>query len=141
MAKNILLDTGYWIALYEERDSFHEDAMLISEFLSPHRMVIPWPTLYETLNTRFVRRKSWLASFRRLLHNDNTILVQDVTYKNDAIKSVFFQPKTHKKYSLVDLVIRGILLDVKVKIDALVTFNIADFEDICWKRNIEIFDG
>ena len=43
--------------------------------------------------------------------------------------------------TLVDLIIREILLDVEVKIDALITFNIADFEDICWKRNIELFDG
>jgi len=30
---------------------------------------------------------------------------------------------------------------VEIKINAIVTFNIADFEDICWKKNIEIFNG
>lgn len=44
----------------------------------------------------------------------------------------------YKKYSLVDLIIRAMLLDVNLRIDALITFNSADFEDICWKKNIEL---
>ncbi len=82
-----------------------------------------------------------LASFKAVLNNKNTIQVQDEKYKYDAIKSIFLQLKSYKKYSLVDLIIREILLDVEVRIDALITFNIADFEDICWKRNIELLDS
>jgi hypothetical protein len=76
-----------------------------------------------------------------LIDNPNTARVNDEKYKNNAIKSIFLQSKSHKKYSLVDLVIIEILLDVTLKIDAIVTFNVADFEDICWKRDIEIFNG
>ena len=141
MAKNILFDTGYWFALYDERDSYHENALLLFDYLYPHRILIPWPSLYETLNTRFVRRENWLADFKAVLNNKNTIQVQDEKYKYDVIKSIFLQSKSYKKYSLVDLIIREILLDVEVIIDALITFNIADFEDICWKRNIELLDS
>lgn len=141
MAKNILFDTGYWFALYDERDSYHENALLLSEYLYPHRLLIPWPSLYETLNTRFVRRENWLADFKAVLKNKNTIQIQDEKYKYDAIKSIFLQSKSYKKYSLVDLIIREILLDVEIRIDALIIFNIADFKDICWKRNIELLDS
>lgn len=141
MAKNIILDTGYWFALYEERDQHHEEALLISEYLHPHTMVIPWPSLYETLNTRFVKRENQLLSFEAILSNKNTVQIPDVKYKDNAIKSIFSQSKSHNKFSLVDLIIREILLDVEIKINAIVTFNVADFEDICWKSNIELFDG
>ena len=141
MAKNIVFDTGYWFALYDERDSYHENALLLFDYLYPYRILIPWPSLYETLNTRFVRRENWLASFKAVLNNKNTLQLQDEKYKYDAIKSIFLQSKSYKKYSLVDLIIREILLDVEVRIDALITFNIADFEDICWKRNIELLDS
>jgi predicted nucleic acid-binding protein len=141
MAKNIIFDTGYWFALYDSRDSHHEEALLFSEYISPHRKVIPWPSLYETLNTRFVRRQEWLYSFKSLIADQNTILIHDEKYRDNAIKSVFFQSKSHRKLSLVDLVIREILLDVSINIDAIFTFNISDFEDICWKRNIELFDS
>ena len=141
MPKNIILDSGYWFALYEERDQYHEDALLISEYLEPHNIVVPWPTLYETLNTRFVRRGQWLTSFEAILTHKNTVQIPDGKYKDTAIESIFLQTKSHKKFSLVDLVIREILLDVEININAIVTFNVSDFEDICWKKNIEIFNG
>ena len=57
MAKNLLLDTGFWYALYEVRDSHHEDAQILADLLDLHNLVLPWPCLYETLNTRFVKRR------------------------------------------------------------------------------------
>ena len=39
---------------------------------------------------------------------------------------------------MVDNVIRGILDDTSIKVDALLTFNIEDFSDICAKKRIEI---
>ena len=141
MAKNIILDSGYWFALYDQRDTYHAEATLFLDYLTPHRLVIPWPSLYETLNTRFVRRIDWLTSFEKLLNSQYSIQVPDESYRSTAITSVFLQNKGHRKYSLVDLVIREILLDVAIKIDAIVTFNVPDFEDICWKRGIEIFNG
>lgn len=141
MAKNIILDSGYWFAFYEEKDQYHEKALLISEYLQPHTIVIPWPSLYEILNTQFVKRTHWLLSFETILKSKNTVQLTDDKYKHTAITSIFLQSKRPKKFSLVDLIIREILLDIEINIHALVTFNVADFEDICWKRNIEIFNG
>ena len=141
MAKNIILDSGYWFALYDKRDQYHEDALIISEYLHPHTLVVPWPSLYETLNTRFVRRNTWVLSFERIIKKKNTVQLSDDKYKENVISSVFVQAKNHKRFSLVDLVIREMLLDVENNINAIVTFNSSDFEDICWKKNIEIFNG
>ena len=143
MAKNIIFDTGYWFALYDERKepARHEKALLLYDYLAPHIMIIPWPSLYETLNTRFVRREQWLSSFKKIIHGKKTVWVYDDKYRSNALESIFSQAKSHRKCSLVDLIIRDILLDVTVKIDAIVTFNIEDFDDICRKRNIEMFDG
>lgn len=141
MAKNIILDSGYWFALYDKRDQYHEDALIISEYLYPHTLVIPWPSLYETLNTRFVRRNTWVLSFERIMKKKNAVQLSDDKYKENVISSVFVQAKNHKRFSLVDLVIREMLLDVENNINAIVTFNSSDFEDICWKKNIEIFNG
>lgn len=141
MAKHIILDTGYWFALYNERDDHHKEAMLVSELINPHNLVVPWPSLYETLNTRFVRRDDWLTSFKDILSRENTVKISDKKYKENAISSIFIKTKNHKIYSLTDLVIREILLDFEIKIDAIVTFNSSDFEDICRNKNIEIISG
>ena len=39
MAKNILFDTGYWFALYDERDSYHENALLLFVWLAQSSLV------------------------------------------------------------------------------------------------------
>jgi len=46
-----------------------------------------------------------------------------------------------KPFSFVDIVIRNILEDDSLKIDAIVTFNEQDFSDICYKRQIKIVNG
>ncbi|PID48588.1 MAG: hypothetical protein CR991_10980 [Proteobacteria bacterium] len=138
MAKKIIIDTGFWIGFFEERDPHHKKALLISEQLHLYEWVIPWPSLYETLNTRFVRRKNWLISFEKMINKENTVQLSDDKYKETIMRSLFIQTKSHEKFSLVDLVIREMLLDVNVNINAITTFNSRDFQDICCKRNIEI---
>lgn len=40
--------------------------------------------------------------------------------------------------SMVDCTIRGILEDVKVRVDYLMTFNSRDFMDVCERRRIKV---
>jgi hypothetical protein len=47
--------------------------------------------------------------------------------------------KSHRALSLVDAVLRLVLVDRNVKIDALITFNPGDFSDICQRSGIEVF--
>ncbi len=64
--------------------------------------------------------------------------IDDSLYREGAMER--FLDNKGKKFSLVDLVIREILQDVNIKIDYLVTFNTDDFEDICNRRGIEIYN-
>jgi predicted nucleic acid-binding protein len=140
MAKYILTDTGYWIGLLDSRDEFHEKSIIISELLEGNNIVIPWPCLYETINTRLTRRKTELAQFENILKDPRIIYIDDNSYKSLAIEKVFERNNNYSEgaHSLVDSVIREMLLDVNLKIDYLATFNERDFQDICIKRNIEI---
>lgn len=137
MAKNIVIDSGFWFALFEKRDEFHEEALVIESVLEQFNILIPWPTLYETLNTRFVKRKEYLDGFNYYLKKLNTTKIDDVQYRENAISTVI-NPRTGKEFSAVDFIIRNILEDTNIKTDALITFNIRDFEDICYSHGIEI---
>jgi predicted nucleic acid-binding protein len=138
MAKSIIIDSCFWFALFDNRDPYHEDAMLFYEYIVPHTLVLPWPTLYEALNTRFSRRRASVEKFYSIIRTHSTYLVPDNEYRDISLEYFFNQ---RRPFSLVDIVIRNIILDESIKIDAIVTFNEADFIDICSKRGIELFNG
>ncbi len=136
---NILIDTGFWFALYDKRDSYHLKANEIFEYLSIGNIIIPYPSLYETINTRFVKNKVGLSDFKQLLSKKDIHLLDDSAYKSDALNLTFDSSiNKDKNYSLVDMVIRLILSDEKININYLISFNSSDFVDICNKRRIQI---
>ena len=140
MSKVILTDTGFWLSLLDPLDQFHNDSEAIAELIQNYTLILPWPCLYETLNTRLIRKRERLLHFEQLTSKSNIILMDDLSYRNDALLNVYnFSRSQGVTYSLVDNVIREILKDVNVKINYLVTFNSSDFKDICDKRNVGIF--
>ncbi|CAN5566107.1 hypothetical protein BH10BAC1_BH10BAC1_04920 [soil metagenome] len=140
MAKNIIADTGFWFALYEPRDSFYTNANEIAELIDDQNILLPWPCLYETINTRFAKRKDYMQSFEIFINKANVSLINDEEYKDRALKLAFEYSKIGKRpFSLVDIILREILSDDSYKIDYLLTFNTGDFIDICNKRKIEIY--
>jgi predicted nucleic acid-binding protein len=136
MARAVLTDTSFWFALFDRRDEHHEYAQLLADDLRDCAMVIPWPCLYETLNTRFAKRRNWVHSFERMLRHPLTIRIEDSSYRNRALLSFF--ECNRRPLSLVDIVIREILAERSVRIDAVVTFNTEDFRDICDRVGIEL---
>ena len=138
MAKSIIIDTGFWFALFDDRDHYHEDALLYFEYISPHTLVIPWPTLYETLNTRFSRRQSWVEDLHRVISSHSIYYIPDDDYREISFDYFF---REGQRFSLVDIIIRNILEDDSIKIDAILTFNEPDFIDVCYKKGIELFNG
>lgn len=138
MAKSIIIDTGFWFALFDDRDRYHEDALLYFEYIVPHTLVIPWPTLYETLNTRFSRRQSWVEELRRVIRSHSVYYIPDDDYREVSLEHFFSE---RQRFSLVDIIIRNILEDDSIKIDAIITFNEPDFIDVCYKKGIELFKG
>jgi predicted nucleic acid-binding protein len=139
--KNLLLDSGFWYALYDARDPFHEQANALAKYLDFYTLVIPWPSLYKTLNTRFVRHPEWLRPFEQYVQRSSSVRLPDESYRDMALNSVLRIVRGWRPISLVDMVIRLMLADLNIKIDIMVTFNQNDFADICATRQIAIISS
>lgn len=132
---NVLIDTGFWYAFYDESDELHGKAVEMMPYIEKHRILIPYPSLYETINTRFSKRKEWMSSFKSLMSSSACELIHDDDYKRVTLKMTLDSSIVKSRpISLVDMVIRQMLDDVNLKSDAIVTFNPEDFSDVCRKR-------
>jgi predicted nucleic acid-binding protein len=138
---NILIDTCFWYALYDARDPDHHKANELVNLLELGNLILPYPTLYETINTRFSRNKNWIEEFEKVLRNDNVKFIEDIEYKENALSlTIDSTLNRNRPLSLVDMIIRLMLSDVNLKIDYLISFNTGDFIDLCVKHNIELID-
>ena len=56
---NVIVDTGFWFGYCTPKDEHHQKALDIFSYLlkidSDLSFIIPYPSLYETLNTKFLR--------------------------------------------------------------------------------------
>lgn len=142
MRKNVLVDTCFWFGFYNTDDAqHHEDCLLLYEYLFPHKLIIPWPSLYETLNTKFVKQRKWLSQFEDFLCKSNIEKIDDVPYRSAAYAAVFKENVKDRNLSFVDCVLREIMKDINININSILTFNKKDFVDLCHKRRIEFFNG
>ena len=136
---NILVDTCFWYALFDARDPDHIKANELVRLLDLGFVILPYPTLYETINTRFSKNRSWVEEFEKVLKNNNTRIIEDNIYKEDALRMTFDSTlNKNRPLSLVDMVIRLMLNDINLKIDYLISFNTRDFIDLCHKNRIEL---
>lgn len=134
---NILVDTCFWYALYDESDQYHATAQKIQDYLEYGNILIPHPVLYETLNTKFTKKH--IRRFDDYLKRDSTFLISDEKYKSIALNLVLESSIEGKRpMSLVDMTIRLMMEDVNLHIGALITFNVGDFVDICCPNRIEL---
>jgi predicted nucleic acid-binding protein len=136
-AKTVLTDTGFWYALYEARDQYHEQAELKSGILEASTILLPWPCLYETFNTRFAKDAIAVRRFETLLRKAHVVRLPDEPYREEALEAVM-TTVTSRSMALVDMVIRLILDDINVRKHGLLTFNQKDFSDVCRKHHIEM---
>lgn len=135
----VLPDTGVWYALCDSRDSFHSKALSGAGLLEQHHVVLPWPVVYETLCTRFVRNTRALRRFVRLLERPRIEYLDDSTYVQGAFDVAIESSLSHARpLSMVDCAIRLILDDVNIRVDYLMTFNPGDFLDVCERRRIRL---
>jgi predicted nucleic acid-binding protein len=136
----IIVDTSFWIALFNPRDADHATASNKAFILNQARLIFPWPMLYETLNTRLVKNRSGIARINALIKGPNTVLFDDVEYRRFALQATMHESQTTRvrAISLVDMIIRFVIDDPNVRIAALLTFNEADFSDVCRRRQVEI---
>jgi predicted nucleic acid-binding protein len=134
-----MLDTGFLYALFDPRDSKHSEAAEKSEEVESLPIAIPWPCLYETMNTRFVKQPARVHAFDSLLKSPRAALIDDTDYRDQAYGLAIESSAARRRpLSLTDMVMRLILDDVNVRIGYLFTFNPGDFADVCRRRSIEM---
>ena len=125
MNKKILIDTCYWISLYDPTDDPKQtvEAERISTVIEDEEIIIPFPTLYEFVNSRLSRREAKIE-FEQLLLRPNVIQLSDTKYKEKALDNFFIKSKyNYSDISLVDEVLKLIMADTQIKIDYIVSFD------------------
>jgi predicted nucleic acid-binding protein len=135
--KTVIIDTGFWYAFYNARDQHHQLAEQKADLLETSNILLPWPCLYETFNTRFAKNVTAVKSFEALLQQPHIVRISDISYREAALKAVL-TTITSRRIALVDMVIRLILDDINVRKHGLLTFNQSDFSDLCRKHQIEM---
>lgn len=139
MANRILIDTGFWYAFFDKKDCHKNEAEHIANryFDSPaYEILVPFPTMYELLRTKFVKNKTALAEIKQLFLNGRITKINDDRYRELALDLTLSEDK--RNISLVDNIIRLMLDDKDVGVKGLVTFNVGDFQDVCLKNRVEI---
>ena len=136
---NIIVDTGFWRALCDPNDAYYDASLEIHDKFfgrNGYRVLIPYPSMYELINTKFVKNKTQLKQLDKEIADANTVTkIYDEKYRDVAYKEMI---QSKRSLSLVDCIIRAMVEDGSLKIKGLVTFNVGDFFDICQKKNIEI---
>ncbi len=144
--KTICIDSGLMIAMYNPRDENHSKAKsYFNDYFSDERnkMLVPWPILYETVRTKTVRDRKQMSilmrDWKRLVIQNQLILIDDSEFRERALEECFTEikrdPLHYRSLSLVDRVIRNILMEVNIRIDYFITFNSGDFADVCRRYN------
>lgn len=135
----LLVDSGFFIALFNPRDQHHAAACKKQEWLEMLSVVMPWPILYETLNTRFARQPETIARFESVMRTPRTEFLDDCPYRLEAYEDTLTRAKGQcNVMSFVDSVLCAILADTNVRIDAMLTFNLRDFDHICSVQGVEL---
>jgi predicted nucleic acid-binding protein len=137
--ETVLADTGYWIALFDPREERHADVADTADLIESLTLVMPWPILYETLRTRFVRRPDWVARLDERLKKPNVAFIDDEDYCQDAYSlTVEYSTRLKRPISMVDMLCRLLIADPNVRIDYLATINPRDFIDVCISNRVEL---
>lgn len=134
-----ITDTCFWFAFFDKRDQYHTIALSKADLIESIPLAVPWPCLYETLNTAFLKDSITMQRFEDLLKRPSVRLFDDHDYRDDAFNLVAdWSKRKHRTISLVDMVVRLMLEDAKLRIGYLFTFNPRDFIDVCTTNRIEL---
>lgn len=139
MKKYILIDSGYWFGLLNTKDPYHSSANVIAEMIEDYKIIVPYPSMYEVLNSKFIKDKKRMLQFEEIMKSDKVEFIFDEIYRDEALNNTYsIHRRAIPQISLVDSIIREIIKDINIKIDFLVTFNEKDFKDVCDIRKIRV---
>ncbi len=115
--ESVVVDTGVWYALCDSRDNNYGQADAKAELLSILNVVVPWPTAYETLRTRFVKNTPAFRQFERLLKAPHVLFLEDEKYRASAFDlSLESSLRKTRPLSMVDCLIRLVIDDPNTNI-------------------------
>ena len=121
-----LVDTSFWYAAFTEKDQYFNDAQTKLEQLMNLKFMIPWPILYETVNSKFVQDPLRIRKFESFLKRPNAVKLDDAEYKSQALELTLSLATGHKRRcSLVDNVLRLIIEDASNEFDVFSVTTIA----------------
>ncbi|HTJ94886.1 MAG TPA: PIN domain-containing protein [Pararobbsia sp.] len=138
MIKRLLVDTGVWYALFSRRDAhrWHANSMAI-KLADAETLVLPWPALYETLRSRFVKESHALAEFMEYVDEANVDFLDSRPYDERVLAVTYdWALEKGRPLSMVDCLLRLVIEDECAAIDALATFNHRDFYDVCAAHDV-----
>lgn len=142
--KTVLVDSGFWFALLGTRyDKYRPNANAIFERIEKLQctLIVPYPSLYETVNSKLLKDKNQKAAdwfLQQLNTNSRYVKVADDNYRDAAFRVT---NSNHKRgISLVDSILRVMMEDESLRIDTFVTFNTGDFVDVCQRVGIDLIN-
>jgi hypothetical protein len=125
--------------LFDSRDALFPAARAKAHHIDVLRIVLPWPTLYETLGTRCVKNQVGIARFESVLKRPNVRYIDDAPYRDRALDATLQGARMGRRaISLCDMLIRLLIEDTNLRIGALLTFNAKDFQDVCRSSRVQI---
>jgi predicted nucleic acid-binding protein len=129
--RGLIGDTCFWIACFYPKDSNHKKAVALLEQIRKHVVLMPWPIMYEVLRTTTVSDRRMVAMFASILRRPKIIRIDDKPYRDICLDATLNQASVGKRgISLVDMVVRQIILEGEFRIERLLTFNAGDFFDV-----------
>ena len=90
------------------------------------------------MGARLVKQSKQCGLLYRIMRSPKVEFVYDDNYRDSAYNLMLKENEKGRTLSLVDMIIRLMIADGNLKKDALVTFNVGDFEDVCRKNGIQI---
>jgi hypothetical protein len=84
--KTVIIDTGFWIAFYNARDQYHVETEKKADLLETSTILVPWPSLYETFNSRFAKNTLAARHFEKLLRQTHVVRLSDEPYRESALE-------------------------------------------------------
>jgi len=143
----VCVDACFLIGLYDRDDQYHNAAVrhfgaLFGEESARHQLVVPWPILYECLGTHYARdrRKSILFNqhWRYLDESGQIVLLDDSPFRESSLSDQL-QDRS-RVFSLVDRVLRAMIVSRKPLFDFFLTYNTGDFADACRNNGVPLIN-
>src|SRR6266436_6047392 len=128
----VIVASGVWYAMFDTHDGNYDRVADKADLLPMLTIVIPWPSAYETLRTKFVKKTIALQRFEDFLRAPNIAFVDDASFRDAALTLCMESSLRRKRpLSMVDCLIRLMIDDLNTDIRYLATFNKRDFIDVC----------